>query len=83
MSEGPWKIMAILRPRTCRISSSERATQVLAVQDYFAGDDAGGRLGDDAQQGAGGHRLSAARLADDAQSLAFSQGEADAGQLLW
>ena len=52
--------------------------QVLAVEDDVAGNDAGGRAGDKAQQRQGGHGFAAARLADDAQRFAGPQRKADA-----
>ena len=61
-----------------RISRSVFFHQVLAVEDDFAGNDAGGRPGDQAQQRQGGHGLAAAGFADDAQRFPFAQGKADA-----
>jgi hypothetical protein len=49
--------------------------EVLALEQDAPAGDAARRLRDEAQEGKGRHRLAAARLADEAQALAWPQGE--------
>ena len=51
---------------------------VLPVQDNLSRDDAGSRPGNEAQQGQGGHGLTATRLANYAQGFPLAQRETDA-----
>ena len=67
---GSWKIIAILWPRSARISSFESVVSSAPVEADRAADDAAGLRRDQPQDRQRRHRLAAAGLADDAERLA-------------
>ena len=73
---GSWKIIAISLPRTCAQRALGVGHQRLALPAHVAAGDLSGQL-DQAHQRLGGDALAGAALADEAERLAASDGEAD------
>ena len=67
---GSWKMIETLLPRTCFITPSACADELLPVELDGAGDDLA-RGGEDLHDGIRGHGFAGAGFADDAEHLAL------------
>ena len=68
---GSWNTMLMSLPRICADLVPRQLQQVAPVVEDLAGDDAAGRIGNEAQDAERGDALAGARFADEAEHFAL------------